>query len=407
MQPSTKTYLLALSILCALTSNGQGLLGKVKNTLGSVVDAGVKWTTAPYQSIINSAQVVTGHGNPSSIYSPYVQMGQSAGNALAQANDLVNRPQNYIYGQALNFANQFGGPGKFVFDVGTFTNQFYSQLGSSATYAVSNALKGQNPFQVVAAPLAAAIRAARERHAVNIQPIPNEVRQALSSLFSASTLNRARYTIGSVEITLPNFIGQGQKFMGTDYAVVVDDIIVFNTTPNSLSWWVHELTHVEQYERMGVEAFAFYYAKDLGSRLEGEANSRAQAYNPQSTGGFGEWPTSTTVTATIKTSGVAALPQKELYVAQCFFPMDPNPVHYLVTNTGRIMAVDPINGQYFQVGVCTPPLDNVAAWTFQTPQIRYAVTPQGGIFTFDQFMLPNGQMMPPQPRQIGHVVNLQ
>jgi Domain of unknown function (DUF4157) len=45
-------------------------------------------------------------------------------------------------------------------------------------------------------------------------------------------------------------------------AVTVEDIVVFRTDAQAADpcLWAHELVHVQQYERMGVEAFAALYA---------------------------------------------------------------------------------------------------------------------------------------------------
>ncbi|MFD0998188.1 hypothetical protein ACFQ21_02680 [Ohtaekwangia kribbensis] len=400
-----RLFLLLHFLLTSLHGHSQ-ILKSIGKTFGSIVDTGVKITTAPYQSIVNTSQVVTGQANANTIFEPYKQLGQSAGTAVIDAAELANRPQNFIYQQALSFSSTFGEPGKFVFDVGTFTTQLYSQLGTSSAYTVGNILKNQNPFQILAAPLAGAIRAARERHIGSARPLPQNIKQLLAPHFSSEVLDRVRYTVGSVEITLPQFIGRGQKYMGNEYAVVVDDIIVFNNEPpvNLTFWWAHEITHVEQYKNWGVEVFAYKYMKDLGSSIEAEADNKA--YKITSDGnsmGFSALKSVLNSTTIITGNNIVS----EIYVAQCFFPNDASPVYYLVTNYGKIVAIDPLNGAWIQVGACTPPKDNIAMWTYWTPNIEYAVTPQGGIFTFDPIFFNNGNFSHYQPRQIGHVVNLQ
>lgn len=73
-------------------------------------------------------------------------------------------------------------------------------------------------------------------------------------------------------------------------------------------------------------------------------------------------------------------------------------MHYLVTNTNRIIAVDPMSGQWMQVGWAMPPMPGFPmAWTYSTQYLNYAVTQQGQILTRNPF----GQIL-----QIGHVVRL-
>ena len=88
-------------------------------------------------------------------------------------------------------------------------------------------------------------------------------------------------------------------------------------------------------------------------------------------------------------------PNSEYFVVQCFFPQDHRPIHYMITNTKKIIAVDQYSGNWMQVGWVAPPLASGVAWTYQTQRFRYAVFNNGGIYTANQF----GQYM-----QIGHVV---
>ena len=62
----------------------------------------------------------------------------------------------------------------------------------------------------------------------------------------------------------------------------------------------------------------------------------------------------------------------EIYVAQCVFQNDQFNVMYLVTNYGRIIAVNPLNGQWQHIGYSTPPrLPNVA-WSYDLPNANWS-----------------------------------
>ncbi len=371
-----------------------GLFDDIGNAIGGAVTAATQVVTAPARVVINTAQVVAGQAQPSAIYSPFQQLGTTAGNAVQGAAQLAAAPQRFLFQKAREAAQAVGGnAGAFIFDVGTFVQQFYTQMGVSGTNVLANVLRQQNPLQLFAAPLAAAIRAARERHAANAQLLPADVVAALTGKFAANVLSRARFTIGSVEITLPNFIGASARFLGNEYAVTVDDIIVFNTQPGSFAangaWWAHEVTHVEQYSQLGIEGFAFEYVRDFGQNLEGQANARARTITGAATSSpHGIAASALTFGGTVQPPNAPrGLPQVavEFFVARCFFPMDPYPVHYFLTNTNRIIVVDPMNGSWMQIGWATPPLLPNVAWTYQTPMLRYAVLPNGAIWTPNQF----------------------
>jgi len=386
-----------------------GFLDDIKDTVGDVAETGWRATTAPYKALENTAKVITGSEKPKAIFKPYKDLGRSAGNAVAGATNLSQTPQKELYKRINKYAAKYGGDvGEFIFDISTFSQKFYNELAVASGHSLANALRGQNPLQVTAAPLAGAIRAAREKHLARAKPIPQDVKQELNGFFSTAILNRAKYTVGKVDITLPNFIGNGAKFMGNDYAVVVDDIIVFNDTPPSFSespfWWTHEVAHIDQYHRWGVESFAFRYIRDLGSSIEAEADQRAYSKTGNNkligaaalSASVGQLGLHTNTTSSRRHVGQQNVqPNSEFFVAQCFFPQDPMPIHYMITNTRKIIAVDAYSGNWLQVGWVTPPLAPNVAWTYQTQRFRYAVFNNGGICTANQF----GQYI-----QIGHVV---
>lgn len=140
--------------------------------------------------------------------------------------------------------------------------------------------------------LAAAIRHARSRAAANSYPIPPHIRSQLTGFVSESTLNRVRYSLdwGAAQNgTLHQFI------LGNGYAqaITLDNIVVFrdNQGANDVDLWAHELQHVEQYERMGLESFASrcvqaYWtieneAKDNSARLMAAVRARQYQQYPQ------------------------------------------------------------------------------------------------------------------------------
>jgi hypothetical protein len=240
--------------------------------------------------------------------------------------------------------------------------------------------------------------------------LPDDVKAALRGHFSESTLNRAKYSLGNVQITLPNFIGKGQKVFGNDYAVVVDDIIVFNTTPPTYKddpfWWAHEVTHVEQYESLGIEGFAYKYLSSLGSAIESEADNKAALITKnRSKVGVSQLNIGTfDMTGSSQAANFQQNP--EYYVAQCIFPRDPYPVNYLLTNYGRIIAVNPMTGEWLHLGFAVPPIGRGVAWDYWTPNLRYAVMPDGNIIAPIPIFNPWGQIIGYNNVIAGYVIKL-
>ncbi|QNT69689.1 eCIS core domain-containing protein [Defluviicoccus vanus] len=94
-----------------------------------------------------------------------------------------------------------------------------------------------------------------------VAPIPPEVRRKLVGFFDRPTLDRVRYRVSwgtSRPPLAPLFLLPPVK------AVTLGDVIVFRdqATAEQIRIWVHELGHVEQYARWGVEGFALRYTQN-------------------------------------------------------------------------------------------------------------------------------------------------
>lgn len=121
--------------------------------------------------------------------------------------------------------------------------------------------------------LAVAIRVSRNTAGANAQPIPPAIRAQLAPFFPPQILDRARYNTSKASLSLPaaiNAINEGNS-------VTLDDLIVFSdgAAASDPLMWAHELTHVMQYQNMGVEAFANVYTLTGGSDLERQARDMA------------------------------------------------------------------------------------------------------------------------------------
>ena len=81
--------------------------------------------------------------------------------------------------------------------------------------------------------LAEELRDAKAFYQGKGRPIPQPVRGYLSCHFDRSTLDRVRYVVDSRMITLNGIINNIQLREEPQFAVVVDNIIVFGRTPSS------------------------------------------------------------------------------------------------------------------------------------------------------------------------------
>jgi hypothetical protein len=126
--------------------------------------------------------------------------------------------------------------------------------------------------------LAGLIQSAREIAIANgVRPIPRQVHQALLGYFPAAMLRKVRYASGHADtITVP---GLAVTYGHTD-AVTLADVILFrddDAARSDAKLWAHELTHVMQYERCGIEGFALRYFQDANA-VEQEARDNADRF---------------------------------------------------------------------------------------------------------------------------------
>jgi hypothetical protein len=141
----------------------------------------------------------------------------------------------------------------------------------------------QNNLNPAGTMLADAIKRGQARAYPFSRPIPYAVRRALRGRISELALANARYSTdwGATQN------GTIQQFLlanGHAVAVTLGNVIVFassdDTSEDDLELWEHELTHVERYQRMGIDAFAQRYVIDYRS-LESEAENKAARPRPE------------------------------------------------------------------------------------------------------------------------------
>jgi hypothetical protein len=126
--------------------------------------------------------------------------------------------------------------------------------------------------------LGALIDAARQQAiADGVRPIPTSVYRGLLGYFPAALLQRCRYATGSSRpLTLPALAFT----YGDATAITLGEVVLFKSdrvAETDLKVWAHELTHVMQYQRWGVEGFAERYVRD-SAEVEQEAVDNANRF---------------------------------------------------------------------------------------------------------------------------------
>jgi len=126
--------------------------------------------------------------------------------------------------------------------------------------------------------LAELIEGARQQAiADGVRPIPPLVYRSLLGYFPAGLLQKCRFAAGnSRALTLPALAFS----YGDATAITLGDIVLFKNdivAETDLKVWAHELTHVLQYQRWGVEGFAERYVHDSAA-VEQEAIDNAKRF---------------------------------------------------------------------------------------------------------------------------------
>jgi Domain of unknown function (DUF4157) len=126
--------------------------------------------------------------------------------------------------------------------------------------------------------LAQLIEDARQQAiADGVRPIPAAVYRSLLGYFPAALLQKCRFAAGgSRTLTMPALAFS----YGDATAITLGDVVLFKServAQDDLRVWAHELTHVMQYQRWGVDGFADRYVRDSVS-LEQEAIDNANRF---------------------------------------------------------------------------------------------------------------------------------
>ena len=129
-------------------------------------------------------------------------------------------------------------------------------------------------------PLAETIRSTRDRVYPQGRPIPVALRRQLAPFFPRTVLEQVRYATAwdpTADLLPSLFMGSSPKS-----AMTLGDVILFRDAHGVTDplLWAHELTHVLQYQQLGVTAFATRYL-ERGWELEAEAMEKADAIGRQ------------------------------------------------------------------------------------------------------------------------------
>jgi Domain of unknown function (DUF4157) len=129
----------------------------------------------------------------------------------------------------------------------------------------------------VASLLARPIVAARQDAlTAGTEAMPQRIAGAFAGYFPPELCRSVRWRVGGGVWSLPGVALQ----YGDALAITLIDVVLFQRAEDA-QWneklWAHELTHVMQYRRRGIDGFAARYVAD-GNAVEAEAYRNADRY---------------------------------------------------------------------------------------------------------------------------------
>lgn len=162
-------------------------------------------------------------------------------------------------------------------------SKLFSELNQTNADYIYQRPSGDKPSQDLYQPfwktgnkaIAKALAYLRDLALTKAHPLPKEIKQKLGPYFAPDLLDKARYATDwntSIGAVLRQLLDTDRYAM----AVTLDYVIVFGDRQSleNLWLWIHELKHVEQYDRWGVETFTGNYLLDH-LKVEQEANDYA------------------------------------------------------------------------------------------------------------------------------------
>lgn len=156
-----------------------------------------------------------------------------------------------------------------------------SQTAQSSRQLATDARKGSEQLVRRSSRLTGPVLAQAIRHAeaqasrAGAKPVPEPMAKILAPHFAPDLIASVRWTIGTGRVDLGTLLTE--KYMD-EGAVALNRQVVFSSERLTRNVWIwaHELAHVEQYRRMGVNRFAAAYVADWRT-IEREATERANA----------------------------------------------------------------------------------------------------------------------------------
>ncbi len=252
----------------------------VKVSTGAVVDAAklaIETAIAPTKVAVNLAQ-----GDIDAVKNTIKDLVTKTEDIVSATAAISSTPYLFV----AEITRDIGGVGGIIIRAGINNKLVEINLVPYLVRTIGN-LEGKSPEEIAkaiaTAPiqiiLSAYIQAAYDTFKPVANEIPKSIKKLLRGYYDDNILNNAKYIVSTFGFTLPEAINGLQVFMGNHaHAVTVGSVIVFSVEPDNsdeaIFWWAHEIQHVVQYNRLGIDGFSEKYVNDYKT-IEAEADAKA------------------------------------------------------------------------------------------------------------------------------------
>jgi hypothetical protein len=176
---------------------------------------------------------------------------------------------------ALTFSGSDEPPPLVAKTRGAFGKAEHVTLERAADYWLASGGKKGETVRGSGTALALAIRLGRaDAIRSGVEPVPPELRRAFRKHYPDEVLDKTRWTVADADSRLGRVLARWPVQEG---AVTLGDVIVFKTrsAARNRRLFAHELVHVDQYRKLGINTFARRYAENPDP-IEEEARTKAR-----------------------------------------------------------------------------------------------------------------------------------
>ncbi|UZE47072.1 hypothetical protein ONR75_18955 [Rhodopseudomonas sp. P2A-2r] len=190
----------------------------------------------------------------------YNKVPDIAGDAIEKAAEVYQKANDIVYKLPREaIRSTLGEDWVTAFNILTASERIKTQIASTSGKYLGKCVGGEQceVKEVVAIPVAAALKDAYGLYIQNAKPFEPSMVQVLSHAMPGGIVTSARWVVAKTpDFTFPGFYNFKNSVSGARSAVTIGNLIILSELPDfthkgDWSWILHELHHSEQYAAFG------------------------------------------------------------------------------------------------------------------------------------------------------------